>query len=248
VNQQDVFQIAITPPTIATDLVIVAGSEIADLNYLIGEPAVILDVPVYSIVPADADIWLDYTLDAGTPSFVSILQPVPGDFKVRIETASSASTGIYTISLTFHEQFSTLTRTTSFELTVSCVRMIDMLSSVSPALYYINDPFIDVIIPSYSLGPATCPYELTYSAALADGSPLPNAITLQDASGSHFLRLSETDPLATGVYSVRISVLDPKTSQTNTSLLIDVTVLCTKSISLVSNPIPAMTEYTINKS
>jgi hypothetical protein len=53
-----------------------------------------------------------------------------------------------------------------------------MLSSVSPALYYINDPFIDVIIPLYSLDPATCPYELTYTAALADGSPLPNAITL----------------------------------------------------------------------
>jgi len=123
-----------------------------------------------------------------------------------------------------------------------------MLSSVSPAQYYINDPFVDVIIPLYSLGPATCPYELTYSAALADGSPLPNAITLQDASGSHFLRLSETGPLATGVYSVRISVLDPKTSLTHTSLLIDVTVLCTKSISLVSNPIPVTTEYTINKS
>jgi hypothetical protein len=123
-----------------------------------------------------------------------------------------------------------------------------MLSTVPSALYYINDPYIDVSIPLYSLTPGTCPYELTYSAALADNSPLPNAITLQNQSGSHFLRLSETNPLATGVYQVRISVVDPKTSLSHTNLLIDVTVLCTKSITLVSSTIPASTIYTINTS
>jgi hypothetical protein len=82
VNQADVFQIAITPPTIATDLVIVVGSEISDLNYLVSEPAVLLSVPSYTFVPADADVWLDYTLGASTPSFVTVVQPTPGVFKV----------------------------------------------------------------------------------------------------------------------------------------------------------------------
>jgi len=44
------------PPTLANDLVLIPGSEIADLNYLIGEPAVLLNVPTYTIFPADADI------------------------------------------------------------------------------------------------------------------------------------------------------------------------------------------------
>lgn len=178
---------------------------------------------------------------------MTVVQPSAGVFKVSIDTTATASTGVYTIELIFHEYFSTLTRTTTFVLTVSCVRTIDMLSFVPPVLYYINDPYIDVTIPLYTIGPVTCPYELTYSAALADANPLPNAITLQN-NGLHFLRLYETDPLATDVYSVRVSVLDPKTSLTHTSLLIDVTVLCTKSIILLTNPIPSMTEYSINKS
>lgn len=242
------FQITIAPPTLATDLVIVPGTAIADLNYLVGEPALLLAVPSYTIVPADADTQVDYTLGASTPNFVTIIQPSAGVFKVQITTSSTASTGIYTIQLTFRELFSTLTRTTTFILTVSCVRTIDMLSSVQPALYYINDPYIDVSIPLYTIGPATCPYELSYSAALANLSPLPNSISLQAQSGSHFLRLQETDPFATGVYSVRVSVVDPKTGLTHTSLLIGVTILCTKSISLLTNPIPALTTYTINKS
>jgi len=60
--------------------------------------------------------------------------------------------------------------------------------------------------------------------------------------------VTETDPLAVGVYQVRITVTDPKTGLSNNSLLIDVTVLCTKSISIVTNPIPATTIYTINTS
>lgn len=43
-------------------------------------------------------------------------------------------------------------------------------------------------------------------------------------------------------------MLDQKTGQTHTSVLISVTILCTKSISLVSNPIATTTDYTINKS
>ena len=63
-NEQDVFQVTIAPPTLATDLVIVPGTAIADLNYLVGEPALLLAVPSYTIVPADADTQVDYILGA----------------------------------------------------------------------------------------------------------------------------------------------------------------------------------------
>lgn len=62
------------------------------------------------------------------------------------------------------------------------------------------------------------------------------------------MRLLETDPTLIGVYQVRVTVTDPKTALVNSSLLIDVTILCTKQISLVTNLIPATSVYTINKS
>lgn len=138
-------------------------------------------------------------------------------------------------------------QTDTFVLTVSCVTLIQQLSTAGPATYYINDPAMVVSIPLYTITPGTCPYELTYAAALVNDDPLPNAITLQN-SGSHFLRLLETNPLLTGVYQVKITVTDPKTALSHNSLLIDVTILCTKQISLVTNPIPATSVYTINKS
>ena len=58
--------------------------------------------------------------------------------------------------------------------------------------------------------PNTCPIELMYSAAQADDSPLPNAISLLKENGANFLRLSETDPALTGFYTIRITVVDPK--------------------------------------
>lgn len=88
-------------------------------------------------MPADADKNLDYTLEAGTPSFVTIVQSTPGVFKVRIYTTSTADTGIYTITVLFHEYFSGLSRTTTFVLTVSCVTSILDNGPMAPQLYYI---------------------------------------------------------------------------------------------------------------
>jgi hypothetical protein len=53
--------------------------------------------------------------------------------------------------------------------------------------------------------------------------------------------------LKTGVYTVKISVLDPKSGNTNQALTVSVTVKCTKTLNLVTNTIPATTLYTINK-
>jgi hypothetical protein len=77
-----------------------------------------------------------------------------------------------------------------------------------------------------------------YSAAQADGSPLPNAISLIKENGAQILRLSETDPALTGVYTVQITVVDPKSGLLNAELSVIVIIKCTKSITLITDEIP----------
>jgi hypothetical protein len=81
-----------------------------------------------------------------------------------------------------------------------------------------------------------------YSAAQADGSPLPNAISLIKENGTQILRLSETDPALTGVYTVQITVVDPKSGIWNSVLTVNVIIKCTKSITLITDEIP----YNVN--
>ena len=114
--------------------------------------------------------------------------------------------------------------TESFTLTVSCVTKISQYYFLSPVIYFIRDADIVISIPSYSITPNICPVELMYSAAQANDSPLPNAISLLNDNGAHFLRLSETDPALTGFYTVRITVVDPKSGLSNANLTVQVTI------------------------
>jgi hypothetical protein len=66
-----------------------------------------------------------------------------------------------------------------------------------------------------------------------DGSPLPNAINLVNKQ----LDITESDPTKTGVYIVKVSVFDPKSLLTNSTLQVSVTVKCSKSITLLTNSI-----------
>jgi hypothetical protein len=47
---------------------------------------------------------------------------------------------------------------------------------------------------------------------------------------------------------VRIKVVDPKTGVLNLLQTLDITIKCTKSLNIVTNTIPATTQYTINTS
>jgi hypothetical protein len=77
---------------------------------------------------------------------------------------------------------------------------------------------------------------------------LPNAISLINLSGNQNIHVTETDPYQTGMYTVRIKVVDPKTGVLNLLQTLDVTIKCTKSLNIVTNTIPATTQYTINTS
>ena len=248
-NSSDTFTITIAPPTLATSITIVTGTEISDLTYLVGSPQVLLNVPQYTIEPSNANRLISYSVSSSPPAdFIAIVEPTPRVFKVQILTFDAAVTGIYTVDVTYTENYSGLTSSDTFILTVSCVKSLAIGSSMSPVLYYISDPAIDSAIPLFKQTPSACPYELQYSMTLADGSPLPNAISLVAVSGTQTIRVSETDPTKAGVYTVRIKVVDPKTGIVNQALTVDVTVKCTKSLNLVTNTIPVSSLYTINKS
>jgi large repetitive protein len=103
---------------------------------------------------------------------------------LHVLTTSNADLGVFLITVVVTEYWSNVSITQSFTLTIACVRQIDQFDFILPVLYYTADPTINVPIPVYSLNPNSCPYELLYSATLADGSALPNAITFQATSGS----------------------------------------------------------------
>jgi hypothetical protein len=78
---------------------------------------------------------------------------------------------------------------------------------------------------------------------LVDGSALPNAISFD---GITTVKVFENTFSATGVYSVKVKAKDPKSLITNSSLTFSVIVKCTKSVSIVTNPIAASNSYTID--
>lgn len=83
--------------------------------------------------------------------------------------------------------------------------------------YWITDPNIPVILPTYTILPADCPYELfVESVTLVDDSPLPNAITFD---GSNTVNVQENTHAATGIYDVKVTVRDPKSLLQNFDLV-----------------------------
>ena len=77
---------------------------------------------------------------------------------------------------------------------------------------------------------------------------MPNAISLVVIDGKQTIRVLETLPELTGVYTVLVTVLDPKSGIQNVELTQEITVKCTKSLKLVTNPISPLIVYTINTS
>jgi hypothetical protein len=96
--------------------------------------------------------------------------------EIVIETKDFTWTGEHTVAIQIFEEYSQITKTFSFLLTVSCVRSVTTASTINDQVYYIGDPMIVIDMPSYSLTPIGCPLELIYSVKLANGSNLPQSI------------------------------------------------------------------------
>lgn len=130
------------------------------------------------------------------------------------------------------ETKSGLTDNRSFNLLVKCVSGINPAGALTNVIYHITDPAI-TRTPVYTLVPADCPYELTIAATLSDGSPLPAPLTMAPPTLSVF----EANYANTATYVVRFTATDPKSGVTNSVVTVNVTILCTKTVDLISGAI-----------
>lgn len=180
INDTNLFTVTILEPIYTTDLTLVTGTAIADFTYWITETEILTASPRYTPVPANADKQLSYTLDPSTPAFVTLVADPSGIPNVRVFSSSNNDIGAYSISIIVTEFWSHISKTQNFTLTVACVRSIQQFGVIPPTIYYIGDTSIDLTIPLYSLTPASCPYDLQYTATRSSGNPMPNAISLVD--------------------------------------------------------------------
>ena len=108
----------------ATSLVLIAGTEVSDLTYLVGSTAVLFDVPEYQVLPVNANTNCLHALGASTPAFVTLDGDPYGSPQIKVETTDVNDTGVYSIDVTYTDTFSGIQHTDTFELTVSCVSQI----------------------------------------------------------------------------------------------------------------------------
>jgi hypothetical protein len=186
----------------------------------------------YSFVPSNAILNVEYSL-VSPPSFVSLV--LSGGTWVKVETTNTAHTGSYVIEVKTIDHESSLWRTNSFTLVVSCVRQIDITAPLSSVVYYITDLAIKRY-PTYNLTPAGCPNELVYTVTLQNDSALPGSITFTSGA-SPTISIEESNYALTNVYQVKVSVIDPKTGKTNSDHSLSVNILCTKTIEIAQDAV-----------
>lgn len=104
-----------------TGLNIVTGTNVSDLTYRVGSPAVVLTAPEYTLEPANANLDSLHELGPLTPAFVTLLGATTDQAKIQIATSDPSHTGIYEIDIHFTDRFSGLKMTDTFVLTVSCI-------------------------------------------------------------------------------------------------------------------------------
>ena len=112
--QSDAISFKVTVRLRATGLVLVAGTEVADLTYLVSSAAVYLDVPDYEVLPVNANTLLLHTLGGTTPSFVTLDGDPYGSPKIKIYSTDVNDTGIYQIDLTYTDTYSGVSKSDSF--------------------------------------------------------------------------------------------------------------------------------------
>jgi len=100
--------LTIQKPIYTEELVLIGVTALDDMNYTITFPKVILDVPQYEIVPANADRQLVYSLDPSTPAFVTLIPDANGLPTIQFVSSSNDDLGIYTITVILKELFSGL--------------------------------------------------------------------------------------------------------------------------------------------
>lgn len=148
----------------AMNLVLIAGTNILDLTYLVSDPAVSLSVPEYEVLPVNANTRCFHALGASTPSFVTLIGSPYGSPTIQISTTDVTDTGVYSIDVIYTDEFSGIQKTDTFVLTISCVRAITPTAPLAALTYWITDAAI-TRQPSFQLTPVGCPIELIFEVS-----------------------------------------------------------------------------------
>lgn len=185
---------------------------ISDQVYKVSDPALSLPVPQFIPTPALATTAYTYSVITPTPAFVTIIGGTDESSQIQIVSSSEADTGIHTVTIQTYEEYSQITKTSSFQLTVSCIQQLITATFIPNKTYYIGDPQISFAVPTFTLLPSACPSEINYSVLQGDGSALPASISL-DASvpGSENIKVVETDVNAATVFTIAVKAIDQKT-------------------------------------
>jgi len=197
--ESDVISFELIVRLRATNLVLVAGTSVNDLTYLVSDPAASLPVPEYEVLPINANTQCFHALGASTPSFVTLVGSPYGSPIIQILTTDVAKTGVYSIDVTYTDEFSGIQKTDTFILTISCVRVIAPTATLNDVNYWITDSAI-AREPVFELTPAGCPNELVFEVTQTGGVPLPGSITFDSTYGLEKIIVFETDYALTAVY------------------------------------------------
>jgi hypothetical protein len=207
-------------------------------TYAINQATLLVDLPTYTWFPTQSSTTFTYAITSG-PSFVTI---AGSPAKIQIFTDTPSHIGTYSVSIETTETNSGLKDTKSFSLLVTCVSAIAPAETLNDEpRYLIFDPTV-TWTQKYDLTPSFCINELVLTVTLIDGSPLPDAITYTAPS----IYLQTDDPAMANEYTVKVVATDPKTGITNSDLTFTVTIKCTRTISVQSNPIPATIIYILD--
>lgn len=76
----------------------------------------------------------------------------------------------------------------------------------------------------------------------SDGSPLPSSIYLNFLGE---IQIESEEISEVGTYLIRLVVIDFSSQTKNSDLIFTVIMKCVKTVTLVTNPIPALTVYTL---
>jgi hypothetical protein len=72
----------------------------------VSDPAVSLPVPEYEVLPVNANTQCFHSLSASKPSFVTLVGSPYGSPTIQILTTDVADTGVYSIDVTYNDEFS----------------------------------------------------------------------------------------------------------------------------------------------
>lgn len=122
-----------------------------------------------------------------------------------------------------------------------------MSAAIASFTYYYTTPTVNTPMPTYTVVPNCMNKPITYSLQMQDGSAVPAAFTLN--TSTMMFVITQNVFIAIGTYNLKIvatetySTVAPKF---NNLCLWTVTILCTTSISVQTNPTPASTTYILD--